>query len=49
MKAYKVLPPPTGKGYQERIEEVLNQKAREGWELHTLLDWAIVLEKEIKE
>jgi len=49
MKAYKILPPPTGKGYTERMEQVLNEKAREGWELHTLLDWVIVLEKEIKE
>ncbi|MBN1330373.1 MAG: DUF4177 domain-containing protein [Candidatus Heimdallarchaeota archaeon] len=49
MKIYSILPPPMGKGYTTKIEEILNEKAREGWELHTLLEWAIVLEKDIKE
>lgn len=48
MKTYKVMPPPTGKGYLERIQEVLNENASDGWELHTLDTWVIVLEKELK-
>ncbi|NHJ87460.1 MAG: DUF4177 domain-containing protein [Asgard group archaeon] len=48
MKEYKILPPAVGKGYLERIQEILNNNAREGWQLHTLLEWAIVLEKEVK-
>ena len=48
MKEYKIIPPATGKGYLERIQEILNENARDGWELHTILTWAIVLEKEVK-
>ncbi|NHJ48875.1 MAG: DUF4177 domain-containing protein [Asgard group archaeon] len=49
MKVYTVLATPSGFNFHKKIQELLNDAAKKGWELHTIVANTIILEKEVQE
>jgi hypothetical protein len=42
MKQYMVLQPPGGFGFHKKVQEWLNNIAKDGWELHTAMANAFI-------